>query len=272
MRKINDIILQIILWLSAIISVGILVIIVGYIFKQGISLINTNFIFGQYISVKSGGIAPMIVTTMYTVILSLLIALPIGICAAIYLQEYAKQGVIVRIIRFATQSLTGIPSIIYGLFGSVFFVSYLKLGYSIIAGSLTLSIIVLPVIIRTTEEALKTVPRMYKEGALALGATKLEVLYKIIVPSATPGILAGCILAMGRIIGESAAIIFTAGTVAAMPKTIMSSARTLTVHAYLVTKESGDIRLACAIGIVLIFIILFLNTSAKMVSRRINKY
>jgi phosphate transport system permease protein len=177
----------------------------------------------------------------------------------------------VRIIRFATESLTGIPSIIYGLFGAVFFVTTLKLGMSIIAASLTLTIIILPVIIRTTEESLKTVPQSYREGSLALGTTKLQTLYKVILPSAMPGILSGIILSMGRIIGESAAIFLTAGTVAAMPESIFSSARTLTVHSYLVTQEAGDIELAAAIGIILIAIILILNFSATWISKKLNK-
>ena len=184
-------------------------------------MISFDFIFGDYSPTGGGGIWPMIVTTIYTIVISLVIATPIGILAAVYLQEYAKQGRLVRIIRFATESLTGIPSIIYGLFGAVFFVTTLKLGMSILAASLTLTIIVLPVIIRTTEEALKTVPRSYREGSLALGTTKLQTLYKVILPSAMPGILSGIILSIGRIVGESAAIFLTAGTVAAMPESIL---------------------------------------------------
>lgn len=271
MRKIKDNILKAILWLSAAITALIIAIIVGYIFKKGFGLVDFNFIFGDYSPTNGGGIFPMIVTTLLTVILSLLISIPIGICGAIYLQEYAKQGRGVKLIRFATESLAGIPSIIYGLFGTVFFVSTLKLQFSIVSGSLTLAIIVLPVIIRTTEEALKTVPQSYKEGAVALGSTKFEVLYKIVVPSAMPGILSGVILSIGRIIGESAAILLTAGTVAAMPQNLMSSGRTLTVHAYLVTKEAGNIELASAIGVILIFIILDLSLIAKGITKTINK-
>ncbi|MFR1707796.1 MAG: phosphate ABC transporter permease PstA [Clostridium sp.] len=271
MRKIKDNVLKIILYLSAVITVVIVATIVGYIFKKGLGLIDFNFIFGDYSPTTGGGIFPMIITTLLTVVLSLLISIPIGICGAIYLQEYAKQGRTVKLIRFATESLAGIPSIIYGLFGTVFFVSTLKLQFSILSGSLTLAIIVLPVIIRTTEEALKTVPQSYREGAIALGSTKFEVLYKIIVPSAMPGILSGVILSIGRIIGESAAMLLTAGTVASMPRNLMSSGRTLTVHAYLVTKEAGNIELASAIGVILIFIILALSLIAKGITRTINK-
>lgn len=271
MRKAKDYFFQSLLWLSAILTVATLVVIVGYIFYKGMNLISVEFIFGDYSPSGGGGILPMIVTTIYTIVISLLIATPIGILAAVYLQEYAKQGRLIRIIRFATESLTGIPSIIYGLFGAVFFVTVLKMGMSIIAASLTLTIIVLPVIIRTTEEALKTVPLTYREGSLALGTTKLQTLYKVILPSAMPGILSGIILSIGRIVGESAAIFLTAGTVAAMPENIFSSARTLTVHSFLVTQESGDIELAAAVGIVLIVIILVLNLSATFISKKLNK-
>ncbi|MEG1255265.1 phosphate ABC transporter permease PstA [Clostridium sp.] len=271
MRKVKDNILKTILWLSASLTIAVILVIIGYIFKQGFSLVDFEFIFGDYSPTSGGGIFPMIVTTILTVVVSLAISIPIGIGGAIYLQEYAKQGRIVKLIRFATESLAGIPSIIYGLFGTVFFVSALKLQFSILSGSLTLAIIVLPVIIRTTEEALKTVPSSYREGAIALGSTRFEVLYKIIVPSSMPGILSGVILSIGRIIGESAAILLTAGTVASMPKGIMASGRTLTVHAYLVTKETGNIQLAAAIGVVLIFIILILGFIAKGITKTINK-
>lgn len=271
LRRLNDNLLLGLLWFSAFLTVAILVLIVGFIFYKGVGLINFHFIFSDYSPAGDGGIWPMIVTTIYSILISLLIATPIGILAAVYLQEYAKQGRLVKIIRFATESLTGIPSIIYGLFGAVFFVTTLKLGMSIIAASLTLTIIVLPVIIRTTEESLKTVPLSYREGSLALGTTKLQTLYKVILPSAIPGILSGIILSIGRIIGESAAIFLTAGTVAAMPEGIFSSARTLTVHSFLVTQESGDIELAAAVGVVLIVIILFLNLSATFISKKFNK-
>jgi phosphate transport system permease protein len=271
MRMFKDNLLRGLLWFSAFITVAILVLIVGYIFFKGFRLINFEFIFGDYSPTGGGGIWPMIVTTVYTIVISLAIATPIGILAAVYLQEYAKQGRLVNTIRFATESLTGIPSIIYGLFGAVFFVTTLKFGMSIIAASLTLTIIVLPVVIRTTEESLKTVPQAYREGSLALGTTKLQTLMKVILPNSMPGILSGIILSMGRIVGESAAIFLTAGTVAAMPSSIFSSARTLTVHSFLVTQEAGDIELAAAIGIVLIVIILVLNFSATYISKKLNK-
>jgi len=271
LRKFKDGLLRGLLWFSAFLTIAVLITIVGFIFYKGYRLINFDFIFSDYSPVGGGGIWPMIVTTIYTIVISLVIATPIGILAAVYLQEYAKQGRLVRTIRFATESLTGIPSIIYGLFGAVFFVTILKFGMSIISASLTLTIIILPVIIRTTEESLKTVPNSYREGPLALGNTKLQTLYKVILPSAMPGILSGIILSIGRIVGESAAIFLTAGTVAALPEGIFSSARTLTVHSYLVTQEAGDIELASAVGIVLIVIILVLNLLATFISKLFNK-
>lgn len=271
MRRVKDNILNGLVWLSAIFTIGILVIILGFIFVKGIGKINLTFLTSNYSASGGGGILPMIVTTLWTVLLSLAVATPIGVLGAVYLQEYAKQGKMVAFIRFATESLAGIPSIVYGLFGGIFFVVALKMGYSILAGSLTVSIIILPVIIRTTEEALKTVPESYREASLGLGATKFQTLYKVILPSAMLGILSGVILSIGRIIGESAAILLTAGTVAQMPKGIFSSARTLTVQAYLVTKEKGDIETAAAVGIVLIVIILALNISAKLIAKKFNK-
>lgn len=270
-RSWKDAILRALLWGATGLSVCTLGMIIGYIFYKGFRYINVSFLLGDYSPINGGGIFPMIVTTLIMIVLSLSIATPIGIFAAIYLQEYAKQGRMVKIIRFATESLTGIPSIIYGLFGALFFVVTLKLGMNILAASLTVSIIVLPVIIRTTEEALKTVPQSYREGSLSLGSTKLQMLIKVILPSAMPGVLSGILLSMGRIIGESAAIFLTAGTVAAMPDGIFSSARTLTVHAFLVTQEAGNIELAAAIGIVLIVLIFFLNISATWISKKLAK-
>lgn len=271
MRKFKENLLKLLIYMSAFFTVGILVVIVGFIFKQGISKISLSYLTSNYSSSGNGGILPMIITTLYMVGLSLLIATPIGILSAIYLQEYAKKGKLVNAIRFATESLAGIPSIIYGLFGGIFFVVTLGMGYSIVSGALTVSIIILPVIIRTTEESLKTVPKGYKEASLALGATKFQTLYKVILPSAIPGILSGVILSVGRIIGESAAILLTAGTVAQIPSGIFSSARTLTVHAYLLTQEKGDIAGACGLGVVLIVIVLSLNTFAKFVAKKLDK-
>lgn len=271
MRKLKDKILNSLLYLSVFATVGLLILIVGFIFVNGIKGVSLDYIFKDYSASGDGGILPMIVSTVYMVGVSIAIATPIGILSAIYLNEYAKKGKIVEAIRFATECLAGIPSIIYGLFGGIFFVVTLKLQYSIIAGALTVAIIILPVIIRTTEEALKTVPNEYREGSLAMGATKFQTLYKVILPSALPGILSGVILSIGRVIGESAAILLTAGTVASMPSSIFDSARTLTVHSYLLTKEMGDISGAASVGVVLIIIVLVLNTLAKFIAKKLSK-
>ncbi len=271
MRKFKDNFLKLILYISAFITVGILLLIVGFIFMNGLEGISLGYIFKDYSASGDGGIFPMIVSTLYMVLIAIGIAAPIGILSAIYLNEYAKKGKLVEIIRFATECLAGIPSIIYGLFGGIFFVVTLKMQYSIIAGALTVAIIILPVIIRTTEESLKTVPNEFREGSLALGATKFQTLCKVILPSSLPGILSGVILSIGRVIGESAAILLTAGTVAQMPTSIFDSARTLTVQSYLLTKELGDIAGASSVGIVLIVIVLILNMSTKLIVKKLSK-
>lgn len=218
-----------------------------------------------------GGIVPMLVTTIYMILLSLLVAAPIGILSAIYLNEYAKQGRLVTLIRFAIQNLSGIPSIIYGLFGSIFFVQICKMSYSILAGALTIAIILLPVIISTTEETLKSIPKGYRESSLGLGATKLQTISKIILPNALPGILVAVILSIGRIVGESAALLLTAGTVASIPTAFTgskASGATLTIKAYTALKEQGNIGEACAIGVVLIVLIITLNFLSKVMTNR----
>lgn len=218
-----------------------------------------------------GGILPMLVSTLYMILLALAIAAPIGILSAIYLNEYAKQGTLLKLIRFAIQNLAGIPSIIYGLFGMLFFVQMLKMQYSIFAGACTISIILLPTIISTTEEALKAIPKAYRESSLGLGATKLQTNYKIVLPNALPGILVAIILSIGRIVGESAALILTAGTVAQIPTAFTGSeagAATLTVKLYWILKETGDMQSACAIAIVLLALIILLNIVSKIITKR----
>lgn len=271
MRKFKENVIRCLIYLASGLVVATAIYIIGYIVVKGIGKIDLNFITGAYSSKGNGGISSMIITTFLSVVISLAISAPIGIFGAIYLSEYAKGGKVIRIIRYATDTLAGIPSIVFGIFGMAFFVTALKLNYSLLSGSLTLAIMVLPVIISTTEEALKAVPSGYREASIALGSTKFELIYKIVLPTAIPGILSGIILSMGRIVGESAAVILTLGTALKLPKTILSSGRTLTVHAYLLAGESGDISGACAVGIVLIVIVLTLNMTAKLITRRLNK-
>lgn len=219
---------------------------------------------------KGGGIFPMIITTLYMIGLSLLIAGPIGILAAVYLNEYAKKGKMMTIIHFAIENLAGIPSIIYGLFGSLVFVQMLHLQYSILAGALTLSIILLPTIITTTEETLKTIPNTYRESSLGLGATRLQTIRKVVLPNAIPGILVAVILSVGRIVGESAALLLTAGTVSQIPSRLFgnsASGATLTIKAYMLMKEENDLSTACAIGVILLAIVIVLNMASKLVTK-----
>lgn len=221
-----------------------------------------------------GGIVPMLVTTLFMIVLSLAIAGPIGILAAIYLNEYSRPGRVIEVIRFAIQNLAGIPSIIYGLFGSVFFVQVCNMKYSILAGALTVSLILLPTIIATTEEALKSIPKGYRESSLGLGATKLQTISKVILPNALSGILVAIILSIGRIVGESAALLLTAGTVAQIPSALTgqkAAGATLTIKAYTALKEEGDIAQACAIGVILILLIAAVNILSKWISNRYTK-
>lgn len=270
-RKVKDKILKILIFLSSFITVGILFWILGYILINGIGEINIKFL-STNPNGEEGGIYSSIFSTLYIVILSILISTPIGIFAAIYLVEYAKHGKIVRIIRFATESLAGIPSIIFGLFGFLFFVTYLKLGFSLLAGALTVSMMVLPTIIRTTEEALKAVPNAYREGSLGLGATKLRTISKVVLPNAIPGILTSVILSIGRIIGETAALLFTAGMYASeVPTSVFDSGRTLTVHLYLLCKEGISFEKAFATATILILIVIILNFIANKLGTKLSK-
>ena len=269
-RKLKDIIIKAFIWICAMITVSILAWILIYIISKGINHLNFDFIFSEYKGDKHG-ILPMILITVYIVLLSVIISTPIGIFAAIYLVEYSKPGKILKLIRFATETLAGIPSIIYGLFGFIFFVTVLKFSFSLLSGALTLSIMALPTIIRTTEEALKAVPRTYREGSLALGATKLQTIIRVILPSAIPGILTAVILSIGRIVGETAAVYLTAGMVARLPESIMDSGRTLSVHLYLLAKEGISFEEAFATAIILIIIVAVINFITNMIARKIKK-
>ncbi len=219
---------------------------------------------------KGGGIISMVVTTIYMVGLSLLIAGPVGILAAVYLNEYARKGKMMTLIHFAIENLAGIPSIIYGLFGSLVFVQMMKLQYSLLAGALTVSIILLPTIISTTEETLKTIPKTYRESSLGLGATQLQTVTKVVLPNAISGILVAVLLSIGRIVGESAALLLTAGTVAQIPSRLFgnsASGATLTIKAYMLMKEENDLTTACAIGVILLLIVIVINVSSKVVTK-----
>lgn len=236
--------------------------------EEVLSLMNTNDV-KLKINRPGGGIYPMLISTLMLIILSLIITIPIGVCSAIYLVEYASNIKIVSIIRFATEALAGIPSIVYGLFGMILFVKYLSIGQSILSASMTLSIILLPTVIRTTEETLLTVPNSYKEGSYALGANKLQTLLKIILPNTISGIIIAIILSIGRIVGESAALLFTLGTFAKVPDNIFDSGTSLTVRAFMEVKEYADVESACGMGIVLLSIVLSLNIFTKIIAKKL---
>ena len=225
-----------------------------------------------------GGIFPMIVSTLMLILVALLFSAPVGILAAIYMVEYAKPGKLVNLIRFATEVLSGIPSVVYGLFGMLIFANTLKLGMSILSGGFTLMILLLPTMMRTTEEALKAVPMSYREASYGLGANKIQTLSKVVLPSAIPGILVGVILSIGRTIGESAALLFTIGTFAKLPVnptsghlSLFETGTSLTVRAYVEVKESGNVEMAAAIGIVFLVIVFTLNLISRLISKNFSK-
>ena len=262
------------IYLSADIAVSVLLMIICYVTVRGIGSVSLEFL-TTVTSARKGtvGIAGNIVNTLYIIVITLVIATPIGVGSAIYLNEYAKPGKIVRIIEFTTETLSGIPSIIFGLFGSVFFGTTLKLGYSLLTGALTLSLMILPLITRNTQEALRTVPNSYRSGALGMGATKWHMIRTILLPSAMPGIITGVILAIGRIVGESAALLFTAGSGYLLPKAggwlskILQPGGTLTIQLYL-SSSKAEYNVAFGIAFVLLVIVLCINFLTKYLAKR----
>ena len=273
-----DIFLYGLVYLCAGLSVALLVVLLAYVLIKGIGQVNWQFL-TTVTSVLKGtvGIAGNLLNTLIIVLITMLIATPLGVGAAVYLNEYAKPGRLVSSIEFATETLSGIPSIIFGLFGSMFFGETLGLGYSLLTGSLTLILMVLPLITRNTQEALKTVPASYRSGALGLGAGKWYMIRTVLLPSAAPGILTGAILAIGRIVGESAALLFTAGSAKALPKTlgklfskVFHSGGTLTIQLYLSATSEGDFSTAFGIAVVLLVVVLLINMGAKALARRLD--
>lgn len=277
-RKVKDNCVLALIYLAASFSVILLVGIIAYVFLKGFRSINWTFLTTVTSALKgTTGIAGNIVNTLYVVLLTLLIATPIGVGSAIYLNEYAKPGKVVRLIEFTTETLAGIPSIIFGLFGYLFFGTTLGLGYSILTGSLTLVLMVLPLITRNTQEALKTVPASYRSGALGIGATKWYMIRTILLPSAMPGIVTGIILAIGRIVGESAALLFTGGSDAKLPKSlsalgskIMHSGGTLSIQLYL-CMSNAKYDEAFGIALVLIVIVLIINMLTRVFAKKLKK-
>lgn len=259
-----------IIGIMAAITLAALIIIIGYVLFHGVSHINLEFLTQEPRRMgKEGGIFSVIIGTLLVTGVGILIATPIGIAAAIYFNEYSKKGRWVSVIRFFTEILAGIPSIIFGLFGFAFFVLFLGLGWSVISGGLTLALMVLPTLIRSTEESLKTVPMAYREGSLSLGATKWQTIIKVIVPCCKPGILTGLILGIGRAIGETAAVMLTVGGSLRVPTSLFDSTRTMSVHLYVLAAEGLSMEKTYATAALLIFIVLLINTAANLISGRL---
>ncbi|HFI0080634.1 TPA: phosphate ABC transporter permease PstA [Streptococcus suis] len=263
--------LRLVVYLSASLAGLATVFIVGYILLKGIPFLRPELFSWTYNS-ENVSMLPALLNTILMAIFALLIALPIGIGASVYLTEYAKSGnPLVTVVRLATETLSGIPSVIYGLFGALFFVKFLNLGLSIVAGAATLSIMILPLIMRTTEEALLSVEDGYREGSFALGAGKLRTIFQVVLPSALPGIFSGVVLALGRVIGESAALIFTAGTVAEVAKSLTSSGRTLAVHMYLISGEGIYVNQTYATAVILLILVIVMNLLSEWIANKLGR-
>ena len=274
-RRLYDRALRLLLYLSAGLTCALLVFMIGYIFYRGLPHITWNLLSTQSSYLKDTiGILPNILNTVYIVVLTLIFILPLGVGAAIYLTEYAKNRRLVSAIEFATETLTGIPSIIYGLVGMLFFCQFLGLQSSLLAGALTLVIMTLPTIVRTTQESLKTVPQSYREGALGLGAGKWHMIRTVVLPNAVDGIVTGCILAIGRIVGESAALLFTAGfglVLNGFFESLQSSSASLTVALYVYANERGETAVAFAIACILMVLTLLINLAANITGKKLKK-
>ena len=265
-RRPGSLILMLLVMLSAVATFAVLLFLIAYILIKGLPHLTPDLFALKYTS-ENASLMPALLNTIGMTALSLVIAVPLGIFAAIFLVEYAKRGnKFVEIIRLTTETLSGIPSIVYGLFGLLFFVTTLGWGYSLLAGAFTLAIMILPLIIRTTEEALKSVPDSFREGSFGLGAGKLRTVFCVVLPSAVPGILAGVILAVGRIVGETAA-----GTVPAVPKSVMGSGRTLAVHMYNLSSEGLYMDQAYATAVVLLVLVVGINCLSGYIAKKITK-
>ena len=266
-----SLILFLLVTLAAAITILVLAFLIVYILIKGIPNLNLDLFAWEY-NTENVSMMPAIINPLIMTVISLLIAAPLGIFAAIYLAKYARRGnKLVGVIRLTAETLSGIPSIVYGLFGMIFFVFALEWGYSLLAGAFTLAIMILPLIMRTTEEALLSVPDSYREGSFGLGAGKLRTVFAIVLPTAIPGILAGVILAVGRIVGETAALLYTSGTVAAVPDSLMGSGRTLSVHMYSLTSEALYMDQAYATAVVLLVVVIAINAFSSWVAKRIKK-
>lgn len=274
-RRAKDRALRFFVYASAALVCVILLALIGYIFYRGIPGITSEFLSTQSSYVHDTiGILPNILNTLYIILVAMIIVVPLGVCAAVYLNEYATNRKLVRVISFAVETLTGIPSVLFGLVGMLFFIQMLGLKAGVLAGSLTLVVMVLPTIISNTTESLKTVPDSYREGALALGSGKWHMIRTVVLPSAVEGIVTGCILAVGRIVGESAALLYTAGfglILNSFMTALQSSSATLTVALYVYATERGEINVAFSVATILMIITLLLNLAANLSASKLKK-
>ena len=267
-----SLLLRILVTLSAIITAGVVLFLIGYILYHGVPNLTMPGLFSWKFTAENQSMMPAIINTVITIVLTLMLAVPIGVFAAIYLVEYSKRGNrFVKIIRVTAETLSGIPSIVYGLFGYIVFVITLGWSFTLLSGVITMAIMILPLIMRTTEEALMAVPDSFREGSFGLGAGRLRTVFRIVLPSSVPGILSGVILAIGRIVGESAALIFTSGTNPVVPKSLFSSASTLSVHLYTLLNEGRYTDQAYATAVVLLIVVIIINALSSVVAKKLSR-
>jgi phosphate transport system permease protein len=270
--KIAQKIMKFVFWAAGIITIIILLVIIGYVIVKGLPALSFEFIFGDPInSGRSGGIFPMIMSSIYVTLIAVLVATPLGVGAAVYLSEYAGENRTVKLIRFGAETLSSIPSIIFGLFGLAFFVIYLGLGWSVLSGGLTLALMALPTILAASEVSLESINKSYAEGSLALGATKWQTIYKVVIPAALPGITTGIILGMGRAIAEAAAILYTVGAALAIPVSLLDPARPLPLHLYMLATEGISLQNAYGTAAVLVILILIITITTNILVERYRK-
>lgn len=267
-----SLLLRILVTLSAVITAGVVLFLIGYILYHGVPNLTMPGLFSWKFTAENQSMMPAIINTVIMIVLTLMLAVPIGVFAAIYLVEYSKRGNrFVKIIRVTAETLSGIPSIVYGLFGYIVFVITLGWSFTLLSGVITMAIMILPLIMRTTEEALMAVPDSFREGSFGLGAGRLRTVFRIVLPSSIPGILSGVILAIGRIVGESAALIFTSGTNPVVPKSLFSSASTLSVHLYTLLNEGRYTDQAYATAVVLLIVVIIINALSSVVAKKLSR-
>ena len=270
-RHIGSAVMRALVWIACIVTFAVLIFLIAYILVKGIPHIKPS-LFALHYTSENASVVPALINTIIMVGLSLVIAVPIGIFSAIFLVEYtAKENKFIKLIRLTTETLSGIPSIIFGLFGMLFFVGFLNFGFSLLAGAFTMALMILPLIMRTTEEALRAVPDSYGEASFGLGAGKLRTIFRVVLPTAVPGILAGIVLSIGRIVGETAALMYTAGTVAGVPSSVMGSGRTLALHMYVLSSEGLYMDQAYATAVILLALVIVINEISNAIAKRLQK-